>query len=289
MTQLDYSSVNRYWNRAEPSMLGPYMMDGFGFPAGAGWFRFKAEKRIVDRLTAEQNPEGRVLDLGCGIGHWAVRFAERFSEVVAVDGSQAFHDSLKKRITSHPNIEAVHYNVMEYQPSGKFEVIFLGGLLMYLNEEDAVALLQRLAPLLNPGGVILCRESTVSHGSEIRQGEYQATYRSKQLYVELFNQCDLSMDRTEANAPYVLMQMGCEIMRSWKSKVPEKFQSLNVAGHLVYGALRLTNPWITHVPGAFGFNFPHLKNHFFRLKPKSECLDCPTDRLAIFPHSPQGN
>ena len=39
--QLDYSKVRGYWGRAKPSMLGPYMMEGFGFPAGAGRFRFR--------------------------------------------------------------------------------------------------------------------------------------------------------------------------------------------------------------------------------------------------------
>jgi SAM-dependent methyltransferase len=269
MAQLDYSSVNRYWNSAKPSMLGPYMMDGFGFPDGAGWYRFKAEQRLVDRLTARQNPGGRVLDLGCGIGHWAEHFAARFTEVVAVEGSSTFFDSLKKRAAAKRNLEAVHANVMDYTPTGSFEVIFLGGLLMYLNEADVIALLQRLAPLLNRGGIILCRESTVREGSETRQGEYQATYRSKQVYSELFNGCDLTVDRSEMNVPYVLLQMGCEIMKVWKAGIPAALRTLTPAGHLVYAALRLANPWITRVPTAVGWDFPHLKNHFFLLKRKS--------------------
>ncbi len=44
---LDYSIVNSYWKKADPSIMGPYMMDGFGFPASAGRFRFRAESVIV--------------------------------------------------------------------------------------------------------------------------------------------------------------------------------------------------------------------------------------------------
>ncbi len=40
MTEIDYAKVNRYWEGANPSILGPYMMDGSGFPASAGDFRF---------------------------------------------------------------------------------------------------------------------------------------------------------------------------------------------------------------------------------------------------------
>ena len=286
MTQLDYSSVKLYWDRVKPSMLGPYMMDGFGFPAGAGSFRFREEQQIVDSLTSQQNPDGRVLDLGCGIGHWSTRFAERFSEVVAVDGSQTFYDSLQKRTTEYSNIEAVHCNVMDYEPTGSFEVIFLGGLLMYLNEADVIKLLNRLTPLLTTSGIILCRESTVTEGSESRQEEYQATYRSKQVYTELFHQCQLSTDRTEVNSSYVLLQIGCETMKFWISKVPKIFQMLKLTGHLVYAVLRLSNPWIIRMPRWLGYNFPHLKNHFFLLKPKSEHLRSipnrqPTSTLAV--------
>ncbi len=45
--QLDYTKVRAYWKSAQPSMLGPYMMDGFGFPVGAGRFRFRGEVKAV--------------------------------------------------------------------------------------------------------------------------------------------------------------------------------------------------------------------------------------------------
>ena len=68
--QLNYSKVQAYWKRAQPSMLGPYMMDGFGFPAAAGRFRFRGECKIVEQLIGGANQEGSVLDLGSGIGCW---------------------------------------------------------------------------------------------------------------------------------------------------------------------------------------------------------------------------
>lgn len=268
MASLDYLSINRYWNQAEPSMLGPYMMDGFGFPDRAGLFRFDAEKRIVDRLISRQAPTGRVLDLGCGIGHWAEHFSERFSEVVAVEGSQRFYESLKTRTATKKNINAVHCDVLDYTPNGTFDLIFLGGLLMYLNTADAITLLQRLKLRLNPDGIILCRESTIREGRETRQGDYQAVYRSKKLYSELFHQSGLTTEGIELNVPYVLMQLGCEIMNYWKSETTTQGRTLNVAGHTVYGALRLCRPWITSLPETLGFDFPRLKNHFFLLSQK---------------------
>ena len=70
-TELDYAGVERYWRSARTSILGPYMMDGFGFPSGAGQFRFRAEKKIVSSLIRQCSGGGTALDLGSGIGHWA--------------------------------------------------------------------------------------------------------------------------------------------------------------------------------------------------------------------------
>ena len=58
--KLDYSVVNRYWKKVKPSIMGPYMMDGFGFPASAGRFRFDAERVIVQQLirTAKVDATG---------------------------------------------------------------------------------------------------------------------------------------------------------------------------------------------------------------------------------------
>lgn len=268
MEQTDYTSVSRYWNQAEPSVLGPYMMDGSGFPRGAGRFRFRSEQKIIERLICHLDPKGTVLDLGSGIGHWAEYFAGKFAKVVAVEGSRPFFESLDQRAPTHPNLTAVQANVMEYEPDGPFELIFIGGLLMYLNEADLIQMLRRLKSLLRPGGVILCRESTVLKETETRRGEYQATYRSVSIYETMFRQCGLAPAHREINTPYVLMQMGCESIKSWKAIVPEELRVLSLVGNCVYWGLRTGNPWITRLPAGIGWNFPHLTNHFCLLNPE---------------------
>jgi len=63
------------------------MMDGFGFPVSAGYFRFRAEVRIVQRLLCGIEHTGPALDLGSGVGYWAQEFARSFSRVDAIEGS----------------------------------------------------------------------------------------------------------------------------------------------------------------------------------------------------------
>ncbi len=266
MAEIDYAGVNRFWSKARPSILGPYMMDGFGFPAGAGRFRFRGESRIVSRLIRKLDCEGTALDLGCGVGYWAEYFARHFDKVVAVEASLPLYEATRQRCAPYPHVAAIHGDVLAFEPEDGYELVFLGGMLMYLNESDVISLLQKLVPLLDSGGIILCRETTVRSGTVTRQGEYQAVYRSVSTYREVFQQCGLSVAHVETNVPYVLMQMGCELVKKWKAIVPCRLQCVGVVGHLTYWALRLGNPWITRVPAVLGRAFPELTNHFFVLQ-----------------------
>jgi len=265
MTEIDYAKVNRYWENATPSILGPYMMDDFGFPPSAGDFRFRAESRIVQRLTRAVKPDGTVLDLGSGIGVWAENFAHRFSRVTAVEGSRTLFQSLQTRCAPYPNLHPIHGDVMTFEPDAHYDLVFLGGLLMYLNEGDVVALLRKLVRCMKPGGMILCRESTVRGNAVALRGDYQVVYRSVSEYRRIFAQCGLSIPHAERNEPYVLIEMGSELVEKRQQTVPARFQALRAVGHLTYFGLRLAYPWITRIPKALGIAFPMLENHFFVL------------------------
>ena len=226
MANLNYARVKGYWNAARPSILGPYMMDGFGFPASAGQFRFCAECKIVQRLIQGTNHDGAVLDLGSGVGHWTEYFAQHFARVVAVEGSRPLYEALEERCALYLNAESILGDVMSFEPEDRYELVFLGGLLMYLNERDVIRLLCKLVPSLRPAGVIVCRETTVRQGVVTREGDYQAVYRSVVAYRRIFGQSGLSLSRVELNVPYVQLQMGCEVIKRWKAIVPKLLQLL---------------------------------------------------------------
>jgi SAM-dependent methyltransferase len=269
MPEVDRSAVKRYWEGVTPSILGPYMMDGFGFPNSAGDFRFRRESQVVRRLLDGVDRSGAVLDLGSGVGYWAEEFARTFSHVIAVEGSSALFSGLQQRCDPYSNIRAVHDNVLSFEPEGTCSVVFLGGLLMYLGEADVKALLRKLVPHLGPGGVILCRESTVRGQAVTGQGDYPVIYRPVSDYKTIFENCGLSVQTVERNEPYVLMQMGCELIKKWKDLVPESRQALGVVGPLVYSMLRLGSPWLSYVPRVLELPFPRLENHFFVLEASS--------------------
>jgi len=242
------------------------MMDDFGFPMGAGDFRFRTEARIVRRLLRDEKHNGTVLDLGSGVGYWAEEFARRFSRVVAIEGSQTLYQALKDRCARYSNIRTIHGDVLSFEPDGPYSLVFFGGLLMYIDEHDMETLLQKLIPCLEPDGIILCRESTVRGETVTRTGNYSVVYRSVPDYTRIFKQCGLTLKHLERNEPYVLIQMGCELIEKWKRIVPEPLQALRIVGRLTYWGIRLGTPWITRLPQVLGVPFPYLENHFFVLR-----------------------
>jgi hypothetical protein len=126
--------------------------------------------------------------------------------------------------------------------------------------------LERVTSFLEPGGIVLCRESTVRRGTLTRQGDYQVVYRSVQTLSSLISKCGLSVDHVELNTPYFLMQMGCEFIKKWKAVVPGPLQAIPLVGGLTYRVLRMGGAGLTRLPEALGIDFPMLTNHFFVLR-----------------------
>ena len=269
--QLDYSKVRAYWRQATPSILGPYMMDGFGFPASAGDFRFRREQEAVARIVESLPSSCSVLDLGSGVGFWTEYFARRFATVVSVEASPVLYSALDDLCSRYPNVTTCNRDVLSFEPQEKFGLVFLGGLLMYLNEHDVRVLLERLAPSLEPGALVLCRESTVRRGTRMLRGEYQVVYRSVETYRRMFADAGFDVVNVEANTAYLCPQMGCELVKKWKSLIPERCWCLSVIGFLAYWGFRIGYPWNTRVipwlSARIGREFPFLTNHFFVLRP----------------------
>lgn len=265
MTGIDPNKVDQYFSSVEPSIMGPYMMEGFGFPVSAGEFRFKEEVNIVESLLDNMSSKRTALDLGCGIGFWTETLARQFEQVEAVEASDALFSSLQNKCRPLDNVTCHKQNVMSFVPNDTIDLAFLGGLLMYLNDDDALVLLKQLADSLSDGAKILCRESTLRGETEVVKGDYSVIYRTRAHYESLFVQAGLTLEKTVRNDPYVLLQMGCETMKLWKRWVPKRLQYLSLIGHLNYYALRVSRPLIMQIPAMGALTFPRLQNHFFLL------------------------
>ena len=169
-------------------------------PETAVRYRFRKECATIRDWLDAIRPEARVLDLGCGAGAWAERFAERFGGVVAIEQSAAMLAVARTRLASRSNVELLNQDVRDPLPSGPFDLVFVGGLCMYLSDADTIALLRAVAERLSVRGRVVLRESTVASGSERTEGDYRAIYRSVDVYRALFR--DAGVSRVDVRRNY---------------------------------------------------------------------------------------
>lgn len=225
---------------------------------------------VADWLDAAPQTS-RVLDLGCGAGSWTKIFASRYDRVVGFEQSTSMVAAARTLLAPFPGAEIVEGDVRVDIPEGPFDLIFLGGLCMYLDDGDAVDMLRSLKGRLAPGASIILRETTVPQGTLSPEGEYQALYRNVNLYQELFREAGFPPAELRRNYGYTNMEVAVELVEARRKYLRFLPDQSDFLGALTWYALRVLAPlsfWL--LPRAlsrFQINWPHLQNHFFRLTP----------------------
>ncbi len=270
--QIDDATVQRYFNGAGGSTAAAISMMAHehNLPTSAAQYRLSQEIRTIRDWLDSVRDSGRVLDVGCGAGAWAEIFAGRYKAVIGIERSSMMVKAARKRVADLPNVEIFEGDGRDNLPEGPFEMIFLGGLCMYLSDANVVALLYSLKHHLSEGGSIILRESTVRQGVSLARGEYQAIYRSVKMYHQLFKNAGLFSLEVRRNYGYTSMVTAEELVdmrRKWLPFLPKDSPML---GSLIWWALRVTTPislWaLPRLFSLLNIPWPKLQNHFFRLR-----------------------
>jgi len=270
--QIDDASVKRYFDGVGGGAAATISMMAHehNLPASASRYRQRDELRTIADWLDHVGNSGRVLDVGCGSGAWAERFAERYGSVIGIEQSPLMVNASRERVAHLPNIEILEGDGRHDLPEGPFDMIFLGGLCMYLNDADVVALLNSLRDRLSDRGSIILRESTVRHGVAVASGDYQAVYRSVNSYQRLFEKSGPLSVEVRRNYGYTSMVTAEELVdlrRRWLPFLPKESVML---GSMTWWALRGTTPlsfWaLPRVLSRLNISWPRLQNHFFKLR-----------------------
>jgi SAM-dependent methyltransferase len=170
-----------------------------------------------------QTVEGRsILDLGAGVGQWAFRFIERgASRVVAVEYSKALADLGRKEAQARnvTNLDFVVSAAEEYLSDTPFDVVFISGLFVYMNDDQAEKLAMRLSGHCKNGASLLLRDGTAVESryvidnrlSEHLKTQYSAVYRTADEYRDLFVRAGFTLQKHEN-----MFEEGCPL-----NKYPE--------------------------------------------------------------------
>jgi len=267
--RLDYEEVRAYWEAAaQQAESASYMAHEQGLPRGCVEHRFALERAVIDRWFAGLGPTDSVLDVGCGAGAWTELFAQRYGRVVGVDASVSMLAAARRRLAGHGNVELLQGDALTVPLDGEFQGVLLGGLLMYLDRADAVALLIRLGQLA-PKGRIILRESGIRAGVEVTTGTYQVVYRSLQEYEAMAAEAALRVVAVERNRGYAHMEIAVALVNFTRRLPPLARRDPARVGGPLWRFLRATAPvtlgFFPRAIEAVGLEWPHLTNHFLLL------------------------
>jgi len=163
---------------------------------------------------ANLNKDMNVLDLGSGTGQWLCQFAPKVNKIVAVDYSsemirQAKIKAKKKGIDNVIFYESPIQNYTNSESNFRYDLIFISGVLIYLNDEDLEKLVKNIKLYSKKGTNLVLRDGTGILGrycindkySEDLKAHYSAIYRTREEYIHAFEKGGFSLIKDEYMFP----------------------------------------------------------------------------------------
>jgi SAM-dependent methyltransferase len=173
----------------------------------------KLERKIQDETgkVFEWLPDIRglsILDLGAGTGQWSFRFIERGAREVAAVEYSASMAEIGASEAKRRGLTSVHFHVCPaeaYIPNRLFDLVFISGLFVYLNDDQSERLLANLPAMLAPCSPLCLRDGTgVTGRFEINDRmskdlgvSYSAIYRSREQFTTAFERAGFHLVRDE--------------------------------------------------------------------------------------------
>ncbi|XP_042902530.2 uncharacterized protein [Parasteatoda tepidariorum] len=155
MNASSYASRTRmqqYWKNFAPN-LESMMLD-----KSASIIHRDEQEEICSLLPSIEGKH--VLELGAGIGRYTGLLASEADHVTAVDFMEEYINTNEINNTNLSNITYIAADVLDLQlPAKKFGAVFSNWLLMYLTDQECVALLQKILHWLDDSGWLFFRES----------------------------------------------------------------------------------------------------------------------------------
>ncbi|MEF8757234.1 MAG: class I SAM-dependent methyltransferase [Halobacteriales archaeon] len=136
--------------------------------------KHEAAPEEVDRLLdlADVEPEGRLLDVPCGVGRHAVSLAKRGFRVTAVDATDRYLESARARAEdSNVDVEFVHEDMRSFRRGETFDAVLnLYTSFGYFEErQDDERTARNFYESLTPGGTLVMSLA----GKEVLAGAFE--------------------------------------------------------------------------------------------------------------------
>jgi SAM-dependent methyltransferase len=98
---------------------------------------------------------GRALEVGCSIGVFTARLAERSDELFGIDVSPRALEIARRRLSGAPHVTLVEAAFPEQVPPGRWDLVLCSEILYYLDSSALALAERRLAIALTEGATVL--------------------------------------------------------------------------------------------------------------------------------------
>ena len=165
--------------------------------------RDKEEKEKIGKSLSWSEGK-KVLDIGCGIGRWGEYIVNKGLNYIGIDYSSKLLKIAQENLSKYEeNVKLIHgsfqnfYKVIENNNiDKKFDMIFINGVMMYINDSDLKEGLGKIFDVCNKHCQLYFKESMAIekrltlkdfYSNSLTQN-YTAIYRSIDEYKKLFDQ-----------------------------------------------------------------------------------------------------
>jgi len=189
---IDYQRSQNWWSqqaKAKPIEAGILAVGGSGDSELEIIYRQYAEWRHFRRF-AHLKRTMNVLEIGCGAGRWALQIAPYVNHVVAFDFSEEMIKLACQRQAKAGLANKIDFSVASaanFHFSHKFDLIYFGCVLQYLDDADCRRAIACAKIALATNGIIIDRSSYSIRIREVFDDKgYQAIYRTEQELESFF-------------------------------------------------------------------------------------------------------
>lgn len=214
----DFVDISSYTN-----MGYPLWMQNIGQSA----FRDSA-LGLIREATADAHPLRRVVDLGCGVGDWTVRYADFAREVVGMDISQGFIEQAREHARERGVQDRVEFRVGDTAGFDDFtgaDLICFGALFPCLETEVVEQLVDRSTAAQELGDVTYVRATVVTPGRTPHRTEDGSYYRDQRFYRQLFEQHGYTVEMERFSSEIVPMGLLQSVSKRLKRRAADWLSS----------------------------------------------------------------
>jgi 2-polyprenyl-3-methyl-5-hydroxy-6-metoxy-1,4-benzoquinol methylase len=188
---IDYERIRSFYDSARSDLLDDpdFLRGTVESSVGVARFRFRAEARHL-RHVVSVAPGEHVLDLGGGTGRWSLWFAEQGASVTMVELAPSLVTGAQRNAARRGlSVECLVGSILAPPVQARrFDLIHIGGVLVYINDDDLPRLCEVLRAHAQPGARLVVREPVDPNGPSVdeREGGYRALFRPPEVYAALF-------------------------------------------------------------------------------------------------------